>query len=877
MKKIKSIILCFVLILSIISSYSVFAVENNFASEMRNLETLGILTSGRSADEVITRGEFAQMVASITGYVYGAPEQIDVIFSDVQPEHEFYDAITYCVKSGYISGHQDKTFRPEDAIMSDHVVKVLISVLGYDYLALSQGGYMQGYILAAKSLGLTKGIDVPYGQNILLCEVAKLISNALSIPVARITGIGKEFNYTIEDNVTLFSLHFDMYTLKGVVSATDIASLSGYVIAEEDTVVIADTKFYTNGKNVYDLLGHTVDLIYKVDTVRQRNEIISISKNTKSEEIIIPRKDIVSISAGKVSYTDEYLKTLSVNIGQSFDFIYNGVKKNFDLTLIENSKYGTLKLVSSDGNFYNVMIYENYESVRVNRIDQEEKVVFDKDTGKKYILDSNDKKVIIVDKSGIQIDFSEIKVDYILTIAESADFIKVQVSSDFETIEVTEKNVGEGNIFSSERGYDFAGDKTALISMIDYYVPVVLYLDVYGNIADFDFKKDATGKRWAFLIKSNEAGSNEFEKKIYLKVYTDAGYIETLTLNEDPIINGTKKNNAVYLTDVKPVLIEGRVFSFDTNLEGEISKIETALPAYGDGSYAQNEDGLSILLSGSYEYNGTSVTKSFGTRAYIGTNTVVLSVPSSDKLADSKNEDFSIITPLNEAVYNVTAYAFSKDDKYANVIVVSGEEHYKVSIKNTIGVVTRKTDVIDEDGTTKSKLYVFSGNGETFGYIEKDDIVSLNNTGYFYDDADKASYGSMKIGDVKAGDIISYSTDNKGNIKSFSYIYTPLAQYIHCNDQMEIDDYRIVQISAKEIDKEFITFDIYKYYNRTTRSWENSSYPEAARYANAKVVVVRKAGNAYVASIGTINDIEIGETIFVQYVSRSLNTIIVYK
>lgn len=872
MKKIKISFLCIVLAISILFSYPVMAFDNKFITEIEDLKLLGILPCDASWDAIVTRGEFAKYITSLTGYVYGAPSQTDVVFTDVPVDNPYYDYVTYCAKSGYMAGFSDKTFKPYEPILTDHALKVLVSVLGYDYLALSQGGYLQGYILTAKNLNLLKGINLPSGENILLCETAKLLSNALSVPVARVTGVGDDLNYTIDEKVTLSSLYFDIYSDKGVMVATDIAAINGYMKADEDSIVINGTKFYVNGINPYDYLGCHVNFVYKTNKDKERNEIIKISLSDKNETLIIDREDIISIQMGQISYADENLNTKTVKLSQTFEFIYNGENKNFDISYIQNSLYGQLKLIATEGGVYDLMLYENFETVVVERIDDEEFAVFDKATGKKYSFDFKKIRSLILDSNGKEVAFETIKISDVLTISNSSSFIKARVSDLKEFINVSSVSVSDGIIYGDNKEYKFAKDKKSLISLVEYNTLVTLHIDALGNVADIEFSKDRSEKRWAYLIKSNDVTVSE-DVTIYVKAYTDRKTIETFVLNTSPVINGSKKKNITY-SDFKSLVLPGNVFAFELNTDGELSKIETARPSYGNNTYGEYEDGLSIILSGNYEYNSSAVTKSFGTRAYIGNNTFVVKVPETKNLEKSTELDFSEVDLVGDYKYDITAYGFSKDDKYADVITVTADNSDSYNARLVIGVVTRIVKAVDEDGQERTKVYYMMSNEEGFGYINDGEIVAMDSTVALHSD-DTSAYGTMKLKDIKPGDVIALSKDNSDTIIKFKFYYTPSANYVHSKEQSEDQDYRVVKVPVKKIDSEFITFDIYtRYYSS---SWSESEYPEYIRYKNANVTVVRKAGDNYVATPGTINDVKAGDELIVQIQSKALKTIFIYK
>ena len=73
-------------------------------------------------DDIITRGEFATLIARGFGLEGSSEEQK---FEDVDKEHMFFDEISAAHKAGIIDGFPDNTFRPENSVTREEIVLML--------------------------------------------------------------------------------------------------------------------------------------------------------------------------------------------------------------------------------------------------------------------------------------------------------------------------------------------------------------------------------------------------------------------------------------------------------------------------------------------------------------------------------------------------------------------------------------------------------------------------------------------------------------------------------------------------------------------------------------------------------------------------------
>ncbi len=81
----------------------------------------------------LTRAEFVTIINKMYGY------KLDMknVFSDIKEEDWFYKDVLIAVQAGYIKGHDDGTFRPDDAITREQVCVMMNRILNVEMLPFS--------------------------------------------------------------------------------------------------------------------------------------------------------------------------------------------------------------------------------------------------------------------------------------------------------------------------------------------------------------------------------------------------------------------------------------------------------------------------------------------------------------------------------------------------------------------------------------------------------------------------------------------------------------------------------------------------------------------------------------------------------------------
>ncbi len=150
--------------------------------ELKNFKIVNCYEDGIFYPEKkITRAEFCKMVA----VMLGAETKGNVLdaFSDVPTEHWANSYISFCYDKKLINGKTQNEFAPNDYIIYQDALKILVNALGYEYFATRNGGYPHGYVKQASELGITLDSNFADTDYITREIAADIIYDSLSVPL----------------------------------------------------------------------------------------------------------------------------------------------------------------------------------------------------------------------------------------------------------------------------------------------------------------------------------------------------------------------------------------------------------------------------------------------------------------------------------------------------------------------------------------------------------------------------------------------------------------------------------------------------------------------------------------------------------------------
>lgn len=158
---------------TLLCGMAVFAAPQQEALEYVQQQKImtGDTTGDLALNRTVTRAEFAKMIVT----ALHLSEQAEHGFSDVAAEYWGYKDILAAKQAGIINGYEDGTFRPEEPVLYEDAVKMVLAAYGV------QAEYPIGYMTQAIDLGYLDGIAAVMGEFAPRGDIAQLLFNASKV------------------------------------------------------------------------------------------------------------------------------------------------------------------------------------------------------------------------------------------------------------------------------------------------------------------------------------------------------------------------------------------------------------------------------------------------------------------------------------------------------------------------------------------------------------------------------------------------------------------------------------------------------------------------------------------------------------------------
>ncbi len=779
---------------------------------------------------------------------------VSTIFPDVAPTHWASGAINIGYQQGLVVGDAIGTFRPDDNVLLQEAITIIVRALGYQPKAEAIGGYPGGYVTVASSLQLLKGINGAMNAPAKRGEIAQLVFNALTVDMMEQTEFGPNPSYETVDRTLLYD-YLNVEKGYGQVLATDETSLNASEGVAEDKVQIGDTVFQNSTLSAKEYLGFNVVYYARVDASDDEKTIIAVRpQGSKNRTLSVNAEDIVSITGGD---TEDFIITYWTNDGENSktasivaepSVIYNGkYSPDYDFTTQMESG-GSLRLVDTDvNNVYDVVFANVFTNIVVDTVSTVTGRITDKYNNSSILLDPEEESVnYTLIKNNYEITTDELKewdvISY--TISEDRTLIRAYVTTESILGTITSKSANGFRINKSDEVYKVASNYPYTLNVGD---SGRFYLDHDGKIAGVDAKADvsltATG-RYGYLVNAAETGT--LDSDVQFKIYTVDGEVKVFgSANKIKLGDSSGLEPADVVTrlsdgegDVIPQLI-----TYTTNTSGQINKITTATnnlegdPIVDDFTFDVDEDDV-VYRSSSSKLGNISVTD----------DTIVFDIPAD---ADTDTDMYAVRTKAmftNDNEYDILVYDLNEDYS-ASVIIVTSSTGV-TNAENPIVIVDEIAETQNENEDDVDSLYGLS--------MGKNVTVDADALGVFVKDGDP----------LERGDIIQYGTNAKGEADEIRVLF-------------DVDD------KTTEFDTEVVT-DLRTVYGKVTKKFSDSinlsvnGTVKNYGIRNANVYLYNSRGNTSKVSVVDTADIELYEEgnevrVFLKLYKDTVEDIVIVK
>lgn len=585
MKKVKGLTIGMLAICTVI----VMVASMAFAQETHSgslLSVLGVMEEIQDPDVLMTRAEAASGILRLSGVDKELARDVAQgynVFEDVTADSIWIWDINAAYQLGYLNGTSASTFAPEEDITYAQILKMTLSVLGYDYLAEQYGGFPSGYLVVANDIGLTKNITVPESDFVTKGTAAEIFINALTLDMME-PMMPYNDRYEVAEDKNLLTSVFKLTKRTGVVTATSHMRLAkDSPELKEGYVVIDGTKFAEGSSNASQYAGYTVE--YYVNENDPETLLFAVPK--KNLITVIEADNINTVKAGNgsvaISYLEEPDSAKELEEVLSFSttsLIYNGIYSDpaKDTEIVFNPTDGRITLLDNDSDgTYEYAFVDSYKTVVVKSYSHNDKTIeffYDVDVD----ADGNYDKYLVVDPDKIELtlegDYAieDLKKGDILSVYQSRDdviaqkYMRIIRSNEVASGVVTEVNSGPQMSYVFEgMEYKLTDDLIRYLEGIQAKLPLgsecTLYLNAEGKVAFLD-NYYYENRLYGFL--TDAALTKGIDESAQFRVFTQNGEFRTFTLTEqvDVIKNGVKegKQNArdlatSFMTDEKTAIL----------------------------------------------------------------------------------------------------------------------------------------------------------------------------------------------------------------------------------------------------------------------------------------------------------------------------------
>lgn len=602
--------------------------------------------SDADASEGTTPGESQTDVGAKTYYTNIDSSKITATpFSDVTTAHWSYDDVEFLRSMGVITGNSDGTFKPDDNITYEQVVKLVVAALGYDFMAESYGGYPDGYLSTASRLKLLKNAGGSTGTPATREQVVIMLFNALTTDYLVVDGIS-EGNNILQTGKSILNYVYDMDIIKGQVLATKNSGVSLIADATEDghIEIGSGTDFRYFDSYVEDYLGYNVKAYVKYDeNSGNEGEVYAVFPQANTKRLVVKAEDIKSADVDhdtiEIYYNDD-VKEIKID---PQTVIYNDVAygKALNNKTFEDIECGDVTFVASNGgNTYDLIIINKLYPMYVDTVKSSAKtlkgsIYMNGNTVNDYELlldedsDKYDITVDIIAADGTDTDFSAISAGSVVEVKMWSNHYKVYLGGEVVTGKLDKKGSGYvvmgGNTYEdiegsgilsgfssgdnvkfgvTRDGYVFyAKMQSSTSSSLNYGYLMKMAIDdsKFGDDVVKVKIMDTTGKKTAYELAENmRFTDNEGNEYRLNGSKSDSITSAQLIAKVQDAALSSGLNASSKLKGYASARPFEQVIKFALNSEGAVSEIVVARPA---SSVPEDEDKLAYFT---YEDNDVS-------------------------------------------------------------------------------------------------------------------------------------------------------------------------------------------------------------------------------------------------------------------------------
>ncbi len=280
MKKIISLILVFSMLF-----IGTFVYADEADTRFGVLKAFGIMEGdgmgNLNLERPVTRAEFTKMAIAASTLRNSVTSSLSVSpFPDVSYDKWYASYIYLGVSNGFLAGYKDGTFKPDNEVLYEEGVAIILRLLGYQDSEFAYS-WPQGQISMGERIGLCDGVNSYQGQPLTRNQVSYLFYNLLSCTNKSGGEYTASLDHSIVSDIMINSSYLQDDTIK-----------KGYVLTSAGTYEVLDSFDYS-------LVG------YRGDAVVKDKKIVSFIPESTNKTVYnvfsVSGQNLVLSKDGKVS------------------------------------------------------------------------------------------------------------------------------------------------------------------------------------------------------------------------------------------------------------------------------------------------------------------------------------------------------------------------------------------------------------------------------------------------------------------------------------------------------------------------------------------------------------------------------------------------
>ena len=484
------------------------------------LQNIGVISADNAKlpGDDVSRIEIIKAASWLTGYDENMIYNVDLPYTDILPGYEQENVLNFAYSSSLIS-YSDKIM-PEETADLNFAARTFINAMGYDIVAKANGSYYSVSIYK----DLMRGVNTN-SNKVTYSDLVNMLYNMLFIDYLDVefyTSIGQEYG-TI-NGVSVYSHFHDIYTVKGRMESSSIASVTG-TLSHEGYVTVDGKNFAISDNSFMLYVGNEILGVYR-KTDDNNNLIGLIKRNEK--ELVVSADSFISYSNYRLEYQNEKGRVITAPVNQDAVILYNGqhiTSGDYSDSLFKIYE-GNITLIDT-GNGYNVVCINSYDNilVKMTMVENDVYSIYDEIDPKKNIsVDLNkDMYISVKNSKGENVTLDDIKTGNLVTYQRSLDgrFLNAYISETKVVGEIKrlrEYETGRYEIECEGNTYNVTSSipEDIKISLNTMYV---CYINHFGNVGAIRYSKTSEG-RLGYLIYREKGRGLAKQDEVYFKMLT---------------------------------------------------------------------------------------------------------------------------------------------------------------------------------------------------------------------------------------------------------------------------------------------------------------------------------------------------------------------